>query len=226
MSSLAGACGIVSRAASLLYHTRPSRLRHRGVVCFAAHFVLSLRARWWSRVARSRLSSPSHRRCLIVSAPSRLSLPRVLVVNLRDATVDEQELDQKSTRHASDAARGRHRRRYRAPEVLLGCQEYTKAIDMWSVGCIFAELLGRKPLFPGQRDNDQVRRAAAAPPRRRRRPTAPPSGTKHPTAAAPNDALAASLARSRSMTRAREREKSSQPTATTTTTAPNRDDDE
>eukprot|EP00753_Platysulcus_tardus_P017211 PLAT6326.1.p1 GENE.PLAT6326.1~~PLAT6326.1.p1 ORF type:complete len:397 (+),score=202.56 PLAT6326.1:27-1193(+) len=39
---------------------------------------------------------------------------------------------------------------YRAPEIMLSCQEYTKAIDMWSVGCIFAELLGRKPLFPGE----------------------------------------------------------------------------
>jgi serine/threonine protein kinase len=39
---------------------------------------------------------------------------------------------------------------YRAPEVLLSWKEYTKAIDMWSVGCIFAELLGRKPFFPGR----------------------------------------------------------------------------
>lgn len=33
---------------------------------------------------------------------------------------------------------------------MLACQEYTKAIDMWSVGCIFAELLARAPLFPGE----------------------------------------------------------------------------
>jgi mitogen-activated protein kinase 1/3 len=33
---------------------------------------------------------------------------------------------------------------------MLACQEYSKAIDMWSVGCIFAELLARKPLFPGE----------------------------------------------------------------------------
>jgi mitogen-activated protein kinase 1/3 len=33
---------------------------------------------------------------------------------------------------------------------MLACQEYTKAIDMWSVGCIFAELLARKPFFPGE----------------------------------------------------------------------------
>ena len=39
---------------------------------------------------------------------------------------------------------------YRAPELLLSCAEYTSAIDVWSVGCIFAELLGRKPLFPGK----------------------------------------------------------------------------
>ncbi|XRB02248.1 mitogen-activated protein kinase [Pycnococcus provasolii] len=39
---------------------------------------------------------------------------------------------------------------YRAPELLLSCSEYTSAIDIWSSGCIFAELLGRKPLFPGR----------------------------------------------------------------------------
>nr|AFJ54625.1 mitogen-activated protein kinase [Dunaliella salina] len=39
---------------------------------------------------------------------------------------------------------------YRAPELLLSCSEYGTAIDVWSVGCIFAELLGRKPLFPGK----------------------------------------------------------------------------
>ena len=38
---------------------------------------------------------------------------------------------------------------YRAPEIMLVCQEYTKAIDVWSVGCIFAELLARTPFFPG-----------------------------------------------------------------------------
>ncbi|RHY53682.1 hypothetical protein DYB38_000933 [Aphanomyces astaci] len=38
---------------------------------------------------------------------------------------------------------------YRAPEIMLSTKEYTKAIDIWSTGCIFAELLGRKPMFPG-----------------------------------------------------------------------------
>lgn len=39
---------------------------------------------------------------------------------------------------------------YRAPELLLSCSDYGPAIDLWSVGCIFAELLGRKPIFPGK----------------------------------------------------------------------------
>jgi serine/threonine protein kinase len=39
---------------------------------------------------------------------------------------------------------------YRAPELLLPCEHYSAAIDMWSVGCILAELLGRRPLFPGK----------------------------------------------------------------------------
>jgi serine/threonine protein kinase len=38
---------------------------------------------------------------------------------------------------------------YRAPEVMCAA-EYSKQIDVWSVGCILAELLGKKPLFPGQ----------------------------------------------------------------------------
>lgn len=51
---------------------------------------------------------------------------------------------------------------YRAPELLLSCEdsksEYSTAIDVWSVGCIFAELLQRKPLFPGKDYFDQLNR--------------------------------------------------------------------
>lgn len=38
---------------------------------------------------------------------------------------------------------------YRAPEILLGSQKYTKGVDMWSLGCILGELLIGKPVFPG-----------------------------------------------------------------------------
>ncbi|KAK5016938.1 cyclin-dependent protein kinase [Cryomyces antarcticus] len=39
---------------------------------------------------------------------------------------------------------------YRAPELLLGSRHYTPAIDLWAVGCIFAELLALKPIFKGE----------------------------------------------------------------------------
>lgn|SRR3990167_1913344 len=45
---------------------------------------------------------------------------------------------------------------YRAPELLLQVENYTKAVDMWAVGCIFAELITREPLFPGQGEIDQI----------------------------------------------------------------------
>lgn len=39
---------------------------------------------------------------------------------------------------------------YRAPELLCACSDYDEKIDIWSVGCILAELLGRQPLWPGE----------------------------------------------------------------------------
>lgn len=45
---------------------------------------------------------------------------------------------------------------YRAPEIMLTFQEYTTAIDLWSVGCILAEMLMGKPLFPGSDYHNQL----------------------------------------------------------------------
>ncbi|TRM66583.1 kinase-like domain-containing protein [Schizophyllum amplum] len=46
---------------------------------------------------------------------------------------------------------------YRAPEVLLGSRHYSTGIDMWSVGCIFAEMaMQGAPLFPGDSEIDQI----------------------------------------------------------------------
>ncbi|KAL3624478.1 Shaggy-related protein kinase theta [Castilleja foliolosa] len=47
-------------------------------------------------------------------------------------------------------------RYYRAPELIFGATEYTSAIDIWSVGCVMAELLLGKPLFPGESSVDQL----------------------------------------------------------------------
>ncbi len=45
---------------------------------------------------------------------------------------------------------------YRAPEVLLGCDTYTPAIDIWSVGCIFAEIVLKEPLLRAQTEIEMI----------------------------------------------------------------------
>lgn len=39
---------------------------------------------------------------------------------------------------------------YRAPEIMLSSHEYSKAVDVWSIGCSFAEVISGKVLFPGE----------------------------------------------------------------------------
>jgi mitogen-activated protein kinase 1/3 len=47
---------------------------------------------------------------------------------------------------------------YRAPEVVLLASEYTVSIDVWAVGCILCELIGRKPIFTGKDHLDQIKK--------------------------------------------------------------------
>jgi len=47
-------------------------------------------------------------------------------------------------------------RYYRAPELIFGATDYAPAIDMWSTGCVMAELLLGQPLFPGESSVDQL----------------------------------------------------------------------
>jgi mitogen-activated protein kinase 15 len=47
---------------------------------------------------------------------------------------------------------------YRAPEILLGSSKYTKAVDMWSVGCILGEMFVGKAIFPGNSTLNQIER--------------------------------------------------------------------
>ena len=45
---------------------------------------------------------------------------------------------------------------YRAPQLLLGFQEYTEAVDIWSAGCMIGEMLLGTPVFPGKTHQSQL----------------------------------------------------------------------
>jgi len=45
---------------------------------------------------------------------------------------------------------------YRAPDILLGSKNYSTSVDIWSVGCIFAEIVNRKALFAGNNEEEQL----------------------------------------------------------------------
>lgn len=45
---------------------------------------------------------------------------------------------------------------YRSPDVLMGSRQYATSIDIWSCGCIFAEMATGRPLFPGSSSQDQL----------------------------------------------------------------------
>ena len=47
---------------------------------------------------------------------------------------------------------------YRAPEILLGCKLYSTGVDIWSLGCIFAEMMMLRPIFQGDSEIDQLYR--------------------------------------------------------------------
>jgi serine/threonine protein kinase len=45
---------------------------------------------------------------------------------------------------------------YRAPEIILGSEDYFLGVDMWSVGCIFGELMSKSPIFMYKNDTEML----------------------------------------------------------------------
>ena len=79
---------------------------------------------------------------ILIDSSCRIKLADFgLVRSIADAEAAHQQ-----GRHLTDYVATRW---YRAPEILLGSTRYTKAVDLWAVGTIFAEMVRGKPLFPG-----------------------------------------------------------------------------
>ena len=74
-----------------------------------------------------------------------------IVLNQNSAT---STLTQSHATHTPSVISGH----YRPPEVLLGCRDYGRSVDLWSAGCIFGELLSREILFAGKDEPDQLRK--------------------------------------------------------------------
>lgn len=67
----------------------------------------------------------------------------------------DQELDDGEPRIMTEYVATRW---YRAPEILLGSNSYSKGVDIWSFGCLIAELFRGKPLFAGTSTLNQIER--------------------------------------------------------------------
>ena len=79
--------------------------------------------------------------------PSNILINRDCLVKLADFSLARSILfDENNIANLSDYVAARW---YRAPEILLGSSKYDFSVDMWSVGCVIAELYLCRPLFPG-----------------------------------------------------------------------------
>eukprot|EP00475_Leptophrys_vorax_P042687 TRINITY_DN80513_c0_g1_i1.p1 TRINITY_DN80513_c0_g1~~TRINITY_DN80513_c0_g1_i1.p1 ORF type:complete len:609 (-),score=153.97 TRINITY_DN80513_c0_g1_i1:104-1825(-) len=67
--------------------------------------------------------------------------------SLDEMVIEDAELDEEAKEELTEYVMTRW---YRAPEVMVSARHYDYAVDIWSVGCILAELLNRKPLFKGE----------------------------------------------------------------------------
>ena len=81
---------------------------------------------------------------------------RILSPNNTDTNLDPNHLPPPSLSPSLALTPAVGTRWYRAPELLFGSRKYSTSIDIWSAGCIFAELLSGRPLFPGGSDIDQL----------------------------------------------------------------------
>ncbi|KAL4155589.1 hypothetical protein PRNP1_007697 [Phytophthora ramorum] len=75
-----------------------------------------------------------------------------------DTDVDDASAEKKKPKRSVQVVT----RAYRAPEIFFGEERYGFEVDMWSVGCIFAEMLLRRPLADGSSDIDQLSKIFAA----------------------------------------------------------------
>ena len=66
----------------------------------------------------------------------------------------QDHIDTKGERRPAQYTRKVVTQFYRPPEVCLGDPQYNEKVDVWSAGCVLAELISRRPIFPGTSELD------------------------------------------------------------------------
>lgn len=87
--------------------------------------------------------------------PENILINKKLELKIADMNLARKEIETEQATYYVTS------RPYRAPEIFINSNAYTKAIDIWSIGCIFAEMLGKTVLFRGNDYIDQMRRFVA-----------------------------------------------------------------
>lgn len=87
--------------------------------------------------------------------PENILISKKLELKIADMNLAKKEIINESNTYYVTS------RPYRAPEIFINPDKYSKAIDIWSVGCIFAEMLGKTVIFLGKDFPDQLRRFVA-----------------------------------------------------------------
>ncbi|KAG9465667.1 hypothetical protein GDO78_017944, partial [Eleutherodactylus coqui] len=83
-------------------------------------------------------------------------VPEVMTKNIVQQILQAVNFCHKNTRPGDDYTDYVATRWYRAPELLVGDTQYGAAVDVWAIGCVFAELLSGQPVWPGKSDMDQL----------------------------------------------------------------------
>ncbi|QUC20000.1 uncharacterized protein UV8b_04241 [Ustilaginoidea virens] len=113
-------------------------LKHENVISLSDIFISPLEDIYF---VTELLGTDLHR--LLTSRPLEKQFIQYFLYQIMVRQHTEQALDPQMTGYVST-------RYYRAPEIMLTWQKYDVEVDIWSAGCIFAEMLEGKPLFPGK----------------------------------------------------------------------------
>jgi cell division cycle 2-like protein len=83
-----------------------------------------------------------------------IKTPNILVNDKGEVAVTDYDLIRWIPNPPENLTKHLVTRWYRAPEIIFGSSKYTEKVDIWSFGCVMAELINEEPFFPGENEFD------------------------------------------------------------------------